>query len=222
MSQLTAPPSDPVLAPPVRRPGSVRRTSTVLMSWPGGLGTRAAPQGTGPRSPARRLEGSPRSSAKRSLPRSPAASATSSASRPIRLPPGLELWSASVPAAACARRHRTGELPEEASERHAAVPAARRPGWIDVDLRLRVLPLADHLPEMRERFTKAPPTVMEGICSGFRRDPSHSDDGSIIHVRQNTARTRARWRIRPIRWAGMSSRSHPWSACGAPAASTCG
>ncbi len=36
---LTSAPSDPVVAPPVRRPGSVRRTSTVLMSWPDGLGT---------------------------------------------------------------------------------------------------------------------------------------------------------------------------------------
>ena len=39
MPQLTAPPSDPAPAPPVRRPGSVRRTSTVLMFWPDGLGT---------------------------------------------------------------------------------------------------------------------------------------------------------------------------------------
>jgi hypothetical protein len=33
---LTPPPADPVDVPPPRRPGSVRRTSTVLMSWPGG------------------------------------------------------------------------------------------------------------------------------------------------------------------------------------------
>ena len=36
---LNPPPSDPAPAPPARRPGSVRRTSTVLMSWPDGLGT---------------------------------------------------------------------------------------------------------------------------------------------------------------------------------------
>src|ERR1700722_10233350 len=35
-SPLLTPPSDPVPVPPVRRPGSVRRTSTVLMSWPDG------------------------------------------------------------------------------------------------------------------------------------------------------------------------------------------
>ena len=36
---LSPPPSDPVAAPPARRPGSVRRTSTMLMFWPDGLGT---------------------------------------------------------------------------------------------------------------------------------------------------------------------------------------
>src|SRR5580700_2172010 len=30
-------PGDPVETPPSRRPGSVRRTSSVLMSWPDGL-----------------------------------------------------------------------------------------------------------------------------------------------------------------------------------------
>ena len=39
MSQLSAPPSNPAVAPPARRPGSVRRTSTVLMFWPDGMGT---------------------------------------------------------------------------------------------------------------------------------------------------------------------------------------
>ena len=42
---LAPPPSDPVALPPARRPGSVRRTSTVLMSWPGGLGTDLLLQG---------------------------------------------------------------------------------------------------------------------------------------------------------------------------------
>jgi len=40
VSALLAPaPNDPVATPPARRPGSVRRTSTMLMFWPGGLGT---------------------------------------------------------------------------------------------------------------------------------------------------------------------------------------
>src|ERR1700685_1109345 len=39
MFMLTSPPANPVLVPPARRPGSVRRTSTVLMFWPDGMGT---------------------------------------------------------------------------------------------------------------------------------------------------------------------------------------
>ncbi len=46
----------------------------------------------------------------------------------------------------------------------------------------------DHLPEMRERFTKAPPNrQMVDICSGFQSGSSAlRSDGSIIH-NQNTA-----------------------------------
>ncbi len=46
----------------------------------------------------------------------------------------------------------------------------------------------DHLPEMRERFTKAPPSrQMVDICSGFQSGSSAlRPDGSIIH-NQNTA-----------------------------------
>ena len=39
MTVWAPPPADPAAAPPVRRPGSVRRTSTILMFWPDGLGT---------------------------------------------------------------------------------------------------------------------------------------------------------------------------------------
>jgi Protein of unknown function (DUF2889) len=44
-SLLNAAPSDPVATPPARRPGSVRRTSTVLMSWPGGPSAELQLQG---------------------------------------------------------------------------------------------------------------------------------------------------------------------------------
>jgi hypothetical protein len=36
---LPEPPRDPAAGPPPRRPGSVRRTSTILMTWPEGFGT---------------------------------------------------------------------------------------------------------------------------------------------------------------------------------------
>jgi hypothetical protein len=38
VSAMTFPPRDPAPAPPPRRGGSVRRTSTLLMTWPDGLG----------------------------------------------------------------------------------------------------------------------------------------------------------------------------------------
>lgn len=38
MTAMTLPPRDPAAAPPPRRGGSVRRTSTLLMTWPDGLG----------------------------------------------------------------------------------------------------------------------------------------------------------------------------------------
>jgi hypothetical protein len=37
---LPDPPANPALRPPVRRPRSVRRTSTILMTWPAGFGTQ--------------------------------------------------------------------------------------------------------------------------------------------------------------------------------------
>jgi len=46
----------------------------------------------------------------------------------------------------------------------------------------------DQIPELRERFTKAPPGRMRDICSGFRTGSSAlASDGSIVH-NQNTAR----------------------------------
>ncbi len=45
MDNLPRPPRDPAARPPARRPGSVRRTSTLLMTWPGGWGTQLRLQG---------------------------------------------------------------------------------------------------------------------------------------------------------------------------------
>jgi Protein of unknown function (DUF2889) len=56
---LPDPPSDPAARPPARRPGSVRRTSTVLMHWPGGAGTQLRLDGRA-RDLLTPLEGQPR------------------------------------------------------------------------------------------------------------------------------------------------------------------
>jgi hypothetical protein len=49
---------------------------------------------------------------------------------------------------------------------------------------------ADVFPEMRRRIESGPQRVMQGTCSGFRPGSiALKDDGTLSHVRQNTART---------------------------------
>ncbi len=49
---------------------------------------------------------------------------------------------------------------------------------------------ADVYPEMRSRIENGPQRVMQGTCSGFREGSiALKSDGTLSHVRQNTART---------------------------------
>ncbi len=49
---------------------------------------------------------------------------------------------------------------------------------------------ADVYPEMRDRIANGPQRVMQGTCSGFREGSiALKADGTLSHVRQNTART---------------------------------
>ena len=49
---------------------------------------------------------------------------------------------------------------------------------------------ADVFPEMRSRIENGPQRVMQGTCSGFREGSiALKSDGTLSHVRQNTART---------------------------------
>ena len=79
----------------------------------------------------------------------------------------------------------------------------------------------DHLPEMRERLTRAPIRQMTDICSGFQSGSSAlRPDGSIVH-NQNTAYPG------PLAdpsdpWAGTSSMKPRCPPCGVHDASTCG
>jgi hypothetical protein len=186
VSQLTEAPSNPAVAPPVRRPGSVRRTSTVLMSWPDGLGTELHLKGrardlltpvdgepavveaadlyavTGPERDIRRIEADP-------------------------APAGLERLVGSR-AGGNLRKAIAAELPEECANGtplHLLLDDLAGSTLISGFVFVRWL---DHLPEMRERFTKAPPNrQMIDICSGFQAGSSAlRPDGSIIH-NQNTA-----------------------------------
>ncbi len=186
MSRLTAPPSDPVVAPPVRRPGSVRRTSTVLMSWPDGVGADLHLTGRA-RDLLTPAHGEP------AVLRHTDLHAVTGRERDIRLietdpaPAGLKRL-VGCRAGGNLRAAIASELPEEAENGtplHLLLDDLAGSTLISGFVFVRWM---DEIPEMRDRFTKAPPSGrMVNICSGFRAGASSlASDGSIIH-NQNTA-----------------------------------
>jgi hypothetical protein len=185
VSQLTAPPSNPAVAPPARRPSSVRRTSTVLMSWPDGMGTdlhlkgRArdllTPAGGGP-SVVREADLYAVTGPERDIRRIEADPAPAALERLVGCRAGGNL-----------RKAIATELPEEATSGtplHLLLDDLAGSTLISGFVFVRWL---DHLPEMRERLTRAPIRQMTDICSGFQSGSSAlRPDGSIVH-NQNTA-----------------------------------
>jgi hypothetical protein len=183
---LSPPPSDPAPAPPARRRGSVRRTSTVLMSWPEGLGTDLHLEGRA-RDLLTPVDGQPSVVSEADL------CAVTGPERDIQrieadpAPAGLERLVGSR-AGGNLRKAIAAELPEEEANGtplHLLLDDLAGSTLISGFVFVRWL---DHLPEMRERFTKAPPNRrMIDICSGFQSGSSAlRADGSIIH-NQNTA-----------------------------------
>jgi len=186
VSQLTAAPSNPAVAPPARRASSVRRTSTVLMSWPEGLGTDLHLKGRA-RDLLTPADGEPSVVSEADL------DAVTGPERDIRrieadpAPAGLERLVGSR-AGGNLRKAIAAELPEESANGtplHLLLDDLAGSTLISGFVFVRWL---DHLPEMRERFTKAPPNRrMIDICSGFQSGSSAlRPDGSIVH-NQNIA-----------------------------------
>ena len=185
MSQLTAPPSNPAVAPPARRPRSVRRTSTVLMFWPDGMGTDLHLKGRA-RDLLTPTEGEP------SVVREADLYAVTGPERDIRrieadpAPAALERL-VGCRAGGNLRKAIATELPEEAENGtplHLLLDDLAGSTLISGFVFVRWL---DHLPEMRERLTRAPIRQMTDICSGFQSGSSAlRADGSIVH-NQNTA-----------------------------------
>jgi Protein of unknown function (DUF2889) len=184
---LTAAPTNPATAPPPRRPGSVRRTSTVLMSWPDGLGTDLHLKGR-----ARDLH-TPRDSGDPVVVSHSDLYAVTGRERDILrieadpAPAGLERLVGSR-AGGNLRKAIAAELPEEVANGtplHLLLDDLAGSTLISGFVFVRWL---DHLPEMRERFTKAQPNrQMVDICSGFQSGSSAlRSDGSVIH-NQNIA-----------------------------------
>ena len=186
---LSPPPSNPVPAPPPRRPGSVRRTSTVLKSWPDGLGTDLHLEGR-----ARDLltpidDGEPSVVSRADL------HVVTGRERDILrieadpAPAGLERLLGSR-AGGNLRKAIAAELPEEAANGtplHLLLDDLAGSTLISGFVFVRWL---DHVPEWRERFTKAPPSrKMVDICSGFQSGSNAlRADGSIV-FNQNVAYT---------------------------------
>jgi hypothetical protein len=182
-TQLSPPPSDPAVAPPVRRPDSVRRTSTVLMFWPDGMGNDLHLKGRA-RDLLTPVEGGPVGIDQADL------YAVTGNEREIKridgdpAPDGLQRLVGSR-AGGNLRKAIAAELPDEAakgSPLHLLLDDLAGSTLISGFVFVRWL---DHLPEMRERFTKA--RQVADICSGFQTGSSAlRSDGSVVH-NQNTA-----------------------------------
>jgi len=186
VSPLTAPPSDPALAPPERRRGSIRRTSTVLMTWPAGLGTDLHLTGRA-RDLLTPLEGQAIVISQSDL------RVVTGRERDIKSieadpsPAGLERL-VGCRAGGNLRSAIAGELPEEV--------AGGTPLYLLLDdmagstliSGFAFLRWSDQVPEIKARLDNAPRRVMRGICSGFRDGASSLlSDGSLSGLRQNTA-----------------------------------
>ena len=186
MAQLSPPPSDPAAKPPQRRPGSVRRTSTMLMFWPDGLGTDLHLKGR-----ARDLV-TPRSGEPEVVSHADLYAVTGR-------PRDIQQIAADPAAEGLERlvgRHAGGGLRSAIAEDLPGEVAGGTPLHLLLDDLAGSTLISgfvfvrwmDQIPEMRERLTKVPGRSMVDICSGFRAGSSAlASDGSIVH-RQNTAR----------------------------------
>jgi hypothetical protein len=186
-------PLDPALTPPPRKPGSIRRTSSMLMSWQGGL--------TGPGGPVAdlRLEGRARDLLTPTVDDQPSVVAearllaltgrqrdiTEIEAQPA--PDGLQRL-VGCRAGGNLRSAIASELPGE-------VRAGTPLHLLLDDLAGATLIAgfawyrwAEHVPEFKERLSKAPRPKMVGICSGFRDGSSalHSD-GTLKGISENVA-----------------------------------
>ena len=182
---LDPPPSDPVALPPPRRPGSVRRTTTLLMTWPGGLGTDLHLDGRGRDllTPAR---GEPR------VLRTAEMHAVTDRMREIQ---SIE----AVPAVSDVQRlvgcRAGGNLRTAIAELVPEEVAAGTPLHLLLDdlagstliSGFAMALWADEFPQFRERMKGASSQrVMRDVCSGFRDGSSAlTPEGTILGISAN-------------------------------------
>jgi hypothetical protein len=185
-SASSAPPADPAVAPPWRRPGSVRRTSTILMFWPQGLGAELHLKGRArdlltpvQREPEvlRAVDLLAVTGRERDIQRVEAQPSVHGLERLVGCRAGSNLRSAIAQ-----------ELPEEA--------AAGTPLYLLLDdlagstliSSFAFFRWADRFPDMRQRLSAGTNTrIMRGICSGFRDGSSAlNPDGTLKGISSNT------------------------------------
>jgi Protein of unknown function (DUF2889) len=186
MTLLAPPPADPAPAPPARRPGSVRRTSTMLMFWPHGLGTDLHLKGR-----ARDLRTSPRGEPE--VLRSTDLSAVTGRERDIRSieaepdVPGLEQL-VGCRGGGNLRLSIANNLSDEVRRGTPLHLLLDDMAGSTLIAGFAFFRWKEVIPEMRERLDNAPRHVMLGICSGFRQGSSALEaDGTLKAISQNTA-----------------------------------
>jgi hypothetical protein len=181
------PPSDPVPTPPARRPGSVRRTSTVLMTWPAGLGTdlhltgRARDLVTPSQGEAvvvRHSDLRVVTGRERDIQSIEAEPSPAGLDRLVGCRAGKNLRAA-------IRR----ELPDEAAEGTPLFLLLDDMAGSTLISGFAFLRWSERVPAIKARLANAPSHVMRDVCSGFRDGASSlNSDGTISGLRQNTAR----------------------------------
>lgn len=178
-------PGDPVDTPPPRRPGSVRRTSSVLMSWPDGLTGDLLLEGRA-RDLLTPAEGDAEILGHADL------LARTGRMRDIQRieadpePAGLQQL------VGCAAG---GNLRKAIAQTLPGEVEAGTPLYLLLDdlagasliSGFAFFKWADAVPEIRSRVSAAPNKVMQNICSGFREGSSAlNPDGTLLAVSDNT------------------------------------
>jgi hypothetical protein len=184
---LISPPSNPVLVPPMRRRGSVRRTSTVLMSWPNGVGSGLRLQGrcrdlltstNGSPSVIRQAEMDALTGSEREIVSISATPATPDLNRLLGCRAGGNL-----------RASIAQELPDQVDAGTPLHLLLDDLAGSTLIAGFAFVRWADRLPDVRGRISQAPRRYMRDICSGFRDGASSLlSDGTIAGHSQNVAK----------------------------------
>ncbi len=189
MTTLAPPPSDPVALPPTRRSGSIRRTSTVLMSWPDGFDAELLLRGRA-RDLLTRADGHPEVLARSEL---TAVTGRARDIQRIESDPAVEGLDRLVGGRAGGnlRKSINAELPAEREHGTPLYLLLDDLAGSTLISGYAMFRWADAIPELGERVKAGSRgRIMLGTCSGFREGSAAlNPDGTLSHVGQNTVKT---------------------------------